>query len=126
MVIPEPLLKEVVAAFNLAIEEISLVIPSEHKRKSEVHSGNGEKRYGNGPEDSLGYGFAKGKLNEKHLIEPIYFSYKPSLLDAIRHNLIRDDAFKWMKLSYSQIFSLYYAYIKPIILGKLRNIIYRR
>lgn len=122
MAIPMNLLREVISALNHAIEEISLLKPNTNKAKSEIHSGNGEKRFGNGPEDALGYGFAKNNLNKKHLIEPIVFSFKPSMLDASRHNLIRDDALKWMQFSTKQKINLSFIYIKPILLGKLKRI----
>ena len=123
MVIPLNLLQEVIKSFNYAIKEIDKVKPNIKKSTSEVHSGNGEKRFGSGPEDALGYGFAKNNLKEKHLVEQIAFSYAPSMLDTISHNLIRDDALRWMRFSPKQVLFLYFVYIKPIILGKIKHIL---
>ena len=125
LIIPSSLLKNTIEAFNEGIKK-SLEYDSKFQQKEDnsiisLHSGNGSLRSGLGPEDFISYGFYKTGLINNHRITPIKFSYKPSMLNAIPHNIIRKDAHKWMNLSRKQILIKYWSYKKPIIYNKLKK-----
>jgi len=94
---------------------------TEERSVVSLHSGNGSFRYGLGPEEFISYGFYKTDLINNHRIVPIKFSYKPSMLNAIPHNIIRKDAHKWMNLSKKQLLIKYWSYKKPIIYKKIKK-----
>ena len=94
---------------------------TEHNSVASLHSGNGSLRAGLGPEEFISYGFYKTGLINNHRIIPIKFFYKPSMLNAIPHNIIRKDAHKWMNLSKKQILIKYWSYKKPKIYKKIKK-----
>ncbi len=125
LIIPKPLLTSTINAFEEGIKK-SLEYDSksqktENNSLASLHSGNGSLRSGLGPEDFISYGFYKTGLINNHRIIPIKFFYKPSMLNAIPHNIIRKNAHKWMNLSGKQILIKYWSYKKPIIYNKLKK-----
>ena len=126
LIIPRTLLTNTIEAFNEGIkkslEDDSKSQQTDNNSVASLHSGNGSLRSGLGPEDLIAYGFYKTGLISHHRIIPIKFFYKPSMLSTIPHNLIRNDAHKWMNLSNKQILIKYWIYKKPIIYKKLKNL----
>jgi len=118
MAIPQERIKDVIAALETGLNIAEAQArPTSQVSKDIMLGGDGHNRYGLGPEAILGVGFSKQLEVDDY--EEIVFKYRygPGTFDACRHNLIRDDAAKWMRLSLLDILFKKWIFLKGAIFG---------
>jgi hypothetical protein len=79
--------------------------------------GDGANRFGLGPEALLGIGFAHACKIDDYSEEEFKFAFKPGTFDACSHNLLRQDAGKWMKLTQYDLARKKWMHYKGVLLS---------
>tara|TARA_Y100001968_G_scaffold329844_1_gene380153 strand:- start:4239 stop:5126 length:888 start_codon:yes stop_codon:yes gene_type:complete len=128
MIIPGKLLKKVIDTLSVAIK-ISEESKDRNLRKDSLskmgisYINKYNKRNSLSPENSLGAAFSITQLT--NYFSPVKFDYhyKPDMYGSCKHNLIRDDAHFWQKLSLKEFILKFYNYSKGEFSRSIRAIV---
>ena len=100
MAIPGDMKGKVIEALKTSLTIADLQEDNKQRIQKDIKlGGNGMNRFGLGPEALLGIGFARSCSQDDYCEEKFSFAFKPGTFDACSHNLLREDAAKWMQLS---------------------------
>tara|TARA_B100000886_G_scaffold180580_1_gene123836 strand:+ start:2581 stop:3447 length:867 start_codon:yes stop_codon:yes gene_type:complete len=115
MIIPGNLLNETIESLKKSLM-ISRNQNSSHSSKNRKLNLHKDINVFDSQENLLGIGFFLTNLKNNHIAEKNFtFSFKPDIYGLSRHNLIRNDAHKWMNLTpydiIKKLFNWYFIYI---------------
>lgn len=116
MAIPGKKLDNVINVLNTSMIIADLQQDNrDNPRRDIMLGGDGANRFGLGPEALLGIGFAHACKIDDYSEEEFRFAFKPGTFDACSHNLLRQDAGKWMKLSQYDLARKKWIYYKGVL-----------